>query len=213
VTDSLGTRFGRALANVRAVAYREATVLRHDRGFMSTVLAQPIMMLLLFGYGLSNIPANVPWAVVDRSRSAPSRRLVEDIRATGYFLAPTPVDGYARATRMLARGEIVAAVVIPRDFRRALVRGDAAIQVLLDGSDPLTSARVGSYARVRGDARRTAAARRSGAAPGRRADRRPPALPLQPDARRPRLLPRHAGGNAAHEPLPQRLVARHRRRA
>lgn len=145
MTESLRTRVGRALANVRAVAYREATVLRHDRGFLSTVLAQPIMMLLLFGYGLSNIPANVPWAVVDRSQSGPSRRLVEDIRATGYFLAPTPVDGYARAKRMLARGELVAVVVIPRDFRRGLVRGDAAIQVLLDGSDPLSSARVGAY--------------------------------------------------------------------
>lgn len=135
----------RMLANVRAVAYREATVLRHDRGFLSTIIAQPIVMLLLFGLGLSNIPANVPWAVIDRSQSGPSRRLVEEIGTTGYFLAPTPVDGYARAKRLLAHGDVVAVVVIPRDFRRGLERGDAAVQVLLDGSDPLSSARVGAY--------------------------------------------------------------------
>lgn len=135
----------RMLANVRAVAYREATVLRHDRGFLSTIVAQPIVMLLLFGLGLSNVPANVPWAVIDRSQSGPSRRLVEEIGTTGYFLAPTPIDGYARAKRLLAHGDVVAVVVIPRDFRRGLERGDATVQVLLDGSDPLSSARVGGY--------------------------------------------------------------------
>ncbi|MCW5890795.1 MAG: ABC transporter permease [bacterium] len=168
-------RLRRMLANVGAVAYREATVLRHDRGFLSTVLAQPIVMLLLFGLGLSNTPANVPWAVVDRSQSGPSRRLVEEIRTTGYFLAPTPVDGYERARAMLERGDLVAVVVIPRDFRRALLRGDAAVQVLLDGSDPLSSARVGAYV---AQAVQAFAPARDAPVRAREPEPRPPAGPI-----------------------------------
>ena len=50
-------------------------MLRHDKALLATVFAQPIMMLLLFGFALSNKPANVPWAVLDQSHSALSRRL------------------------------------------------------------------------------------------------------------------------------------------
>ncbi len=135
----------RRASNVFAVAYREAAVLRHDKGFLSTVLAQPVMMILLFGLGLSNVPANVPWAVLDRSQSGPSRRLVEEIRTTGYFLPPSAVGGYQEAHRLLQHGEVLAVLVIPETFRRDLARSRGRVQLLLDGSDPLSSARVGSY--------------------------------------------------------------------
>ena len=73
----------RFLSNVLAVAYKETQVLRHDAAFITVVLAQPIMMLLLFGACLSNEPANVPWSVLDRSQTTQSRRLAEDVHATG----------------------------------------------------------------------------------------------------------------------------------
>ena len=81
----------RFVSNVLAMAYREATVMRHDRAFMAVVTVQPIMMLLLFGGVLSNKPANVPWAVLDQSRTEFSRRLVSEIESTGYFLRPVAV--------------------------------------------------------------------------------------------------------------------------
>ena len=90
--------------NVMAVAYREGTVMRHDKAFLGVVLIQPIVMLLLFGGALSNEPANVPWAVLDQSHSAVARRLVEEIGATGYFLAPRAVTGYEQGRALLERG-------------------------------------------------------------------------------------------------------------
>ncbi|HZP43884.1 MAG TPA: hypothetical protein VFD84_20560, partial [Candidatus Binatia bacterium] len=56
-------------SNVGAVAYREAQAMRRDKAFVGIVVAQPIMMILLFGLVLSNEPANVPWAVFDRSET------------------------------------------------------------------------------------------------------------------------------------------------
>jgi hypothetical protein len=45
----------------------------------------------------------------------------------------------------LKRGRIVAALVIPDDFRRAIGVGRPTVQLLLDGTDPLTAARIGGY--------------------------------------------------------------------
>jgi drug efflux transport system permease protein len=138
-------RAHRFWSNVLAVAYREALVVRHDKAFLGIVLAQPVMMLILFGVALSNKPANVNWAVLDRSQTTASRRLIADVEATGYFLRPQAVDSYAAGRAMLRRRQALLLVVVPRDFRRDLERGHAGIQILLDGSDPLAAARIGSY--------------------------------------------------------------------
>jgi ABC-2 type transport system permease protein len=137
----------RFVTNVLAVAYRETTVLRHDKAFIGVVAVQPIMMLLLFGGALSNEPSNVPWAVLDQSHSAVGRRLVEEIGATGYFLTPKGVTSQDDGHALLSRGEVVALVVIPHDFQRDALRARPQIQVLLDGAEPLTAARIGGTIR------------------------------------------------------------------
>jgi ABC-2 type transport system permease protein len=135
----------RLWSNVLAVAYREALIVRHDPAYLGATLIQPLMLLLLYGGALSNKPANVPWVVLDRSQTAVARRLVADVQASGYFLPPRPVFGYGEGRRLLRRGRATAMLVIPKDFRRDVERGRPRVQLLLDGSDPLTSARVGAY--------------------------------------------------------------------
>jgi ABC-2 type transport system permease protein len=132
-------------SNVLALAYRETQALRHDPAFLAIVTAQPLMMLFLFGYVLRNEPANVPWAVLDRSETALSRRLVQEVQATGYFRPPAHVTGYAEGRRLLRGQEAIALLVVPRDFRRDAARGRPRVQLLLDGSDPITAARIGGY--------------------------------------------------------------------
>jgi len=138
-------RVRRSASNILAVAYRETLVLRHDKGFLVTVVSQPVMMLLLFGGALSYTPANVPWAVLDRSGSAESRRLVEAVRSTGYFLPPVAVHSYVEGRDRLRRSDILALLVVPKDFRRDMERGRPEVQLLVDGSDPVTAARLLAY--------------------------------------------------------------------
>lgn len=147
-----GSRF---LSNVLAVAYKEATALRHDQAFLGAVLVQPIMMMLLFGFALSNKPANVEWVVLDQSRSGASRAFLQEVQETGYFVPPVAVDSYDAGQAALRRGEAVAFVVVPADFRRALERDRPQVQVLLDGTDPLTAARIGGVISQVGAAHRT----------------------------------------------------------
>jgi len=132
----------RSLSNTLAVAYKEAMVLRHDRALIAMVIVQPLIMLLLFGGALSNKPANVPWAVMDRSQSAMSRRLIEEIHSSGYFLEPRHVGSYDDGEALLGQGKALVFLVIPSELRRDQERGGTQVQLLVDGSDPLSAARV-----------------------------------------------------------------------
>jgi ABC-2 type transport system permease protein len=130
---------------VLAIAYKEASLLRHDATVAQNVLIQPIMLVLVMGFGLRFAPQEVPWGVLDRSQTAASRQLVTDIQTSGYFLPVETLASYDQAHALLKRGKLVAALVIPDDFRRELGVGRPNVQLLLDGTDPLTAARVGGY--------------------------------------------------------------------
>jgi ABC-2 type transport system permease protein len=132
-------------SNVRAIAYRETQILRHDRAIVFSLLFQPVLLLIIFGGVLSNKPQNVPWAVLDRSHTAVSRKLVADVRSMGYFLEPFAVASTAEGRERIHEGQSLALLVIPETFARDVEHGNAEIQLLLDGSDPLSSARVGGY--------------------------------------------------------------------
>lgn len=136
------TRRPRFWSNVLAIAYKEGAIIRHDRAFLAAVVVQPVSMLLLFGYVLSNKPANVPWAVLDNSQTAASRRLVQEIATSGYFLPPRSVAGYGEGLSMLREARAMVLFVVPANFRRAAERGRPRTQLLIDGSDPLSAARV-----------------------------------------------------------------------
>ncbi len=150
-TSTLRNAAGRFVSNVLAMAYREFTVMRHDKAFLTTVTVQPIMMLLLFGFALSNDPYDVPWAVLDRSQTSLSRRLVGDVEATGRFRPPQHAASYEQGRDWLRRGNAMVLLVIPPDLRRDVERGAPAVQLLLDGTDPISAARVaGIVQRVAG---------------------------------------------------------------
>jgi ABC-2 type transport system permease protein len=130
-------------SNVLAVAYKEAMAIRHDQPLLATLMVQPISFLVILGIAVSFTPRNVPWVVFDRSATAESRRLVQEVAASGYFLPVEAVASYDAGVARLQRGKAVAFLVIDRDFARRLEHGRGEVQVLLDGADPLTAARIG----------------------------------------------------------------------
>jgi ABC-2 type transport system permease protein len=133
----------RAWFNILAVAYKEAMVIRHDRSFLAVLIVQPISYLVILGIAVSFTPRNVPWSVLDRSDTTASRRLVQEIEASGYFLPATVVGSYDEGIAGLHEGRTIALLVVDRDFARTIERGRPTVQVLLDGADPLTAARIG----------------------------------------------------------------------
>jgi len=135
----------RFVSNVLAIAYKEGSLLRHDRTIVQNVLLQPITLLLVMGFGLRYTPRDVHWAVLDQSETAASRQLVTDIQSSGYFSPPERVGSRTEGRALLNRGRATVLLVIPDDFRREVARGRPTVQLLLDGTDPLTAARVSGY--------------------------------------------------------------------
>lgn len=138
-------RARRFVSNVLAIAYKEASLLRHDRTVVQNVLIQPIMLLIVMGFALRFTPRDIPWAVLDRSDTPASRQLVADVQTSGYFQPVRHLRSYEEAHDLLKRGKLVGVVVIPDDFRRDAALGRPTVQLLLDGTDPLTAARVAGY--------------------------------------------------------------------
>ena len=113
----------RMWSNVLAVAYKEAMAIRHDRPLLATLFVQPISFLVILGIAVSFTPRNVPWLVLDRSDTVTSRRLIQEVQASGYFLPVERIVDYADGTARLKEGRAVAMVVIDRDFARTALTG------------------------------------------------------------------------------------------
>ncbi len=126
-----------ALRRVRAVARKELRQLLRDHLTLGFVVGVPAVQLLLFGYAINQDVRHVPTGVVDYAGSSISRQLIGQLEATQTFTITERPASEAEARRLLERGEIHVAVVVPPDYTRAYYRGRGAeILILIDASDP-----------------------------------------------------------------------------
>ena len=131
----------RSLRRVLAIARKELRQLARDRLTLAMIVGIPTLQLMLFGYAINLDVRDIPTAVLDRSRSALSRRLLGELEATQTFRIRTEVRSEVEAVRLLERSEVGAVVVIPPDLDRRIERGRGAeISLLVDASNPTTAA-------------------------------------------------------------------------
>jgi ABC-2 type transport system permease protein len=129
-----------ALRRIRAIARNEIRQLRHDRLALGFVVGVPLVQLALFGYAINQDVRGVATAVLDRSQSAASRRLVGELVATQTLRVRRAVATEEEGRRLLAGGDVQAVVVVPPDFARRSLRGRGAqVTILVDASDPLVA--------------------------------------------------------------------------
>jgi ABC-2 type transport system permease protein/ribosome-dependent ATPase len=131
---------------VVAVASKEAREILRDRLFLWLAFLLPVMLMLLFGFGLSFDVEHVPLAIVDQDHSALSRDYAYRFIGSRYF----EFKGYARderaAGRLLMGDAIRVALLIPPDFQRDLLAGrPAEVQTLIDGTFPYRSETIKGY--------------------------------------------------------------------
>lgn len=106
----------------------------------------PLLLLLIFGNGVSLDLLRVPVAVVVEQATPESASLLESYRNSRYF-AVCEVRHRQEVENALLAGRIYGIIVIPADFSQQLGRGEAApVEVLVDGSDPNTAGLVQGYA-------------------------------------------------------------------
>ena len=118
-----------------AIARKELIQLVRDRRMLPMVFISPVIQLTLLGYAASFDLKNVRLAVLDHDRSALSRHLVEQIRATDTFVI-AHIASEAEIESGLVSGRVEAGLEIPPGYASRLERGEtAALGLMLDGSD------------------------------------------------------------------------------
>lgn len=121
-------------------------VIRDPRSIILGI-AIPVMLLLLFAYALTLDVDNVPIMVWDQSESPASREFISRFKASRYFQIKGYTKNYHDVERAIDGGEILAGLIIPRDFAQRLEsRRPVQVQWIVDGSDSNTASIATGYA-------------------------------------------------------------------
>ena len=132
--------FGVSWHRVKAMVIKEFIQLTRDRASFAMIVLMPLLQLLLFGYAINSTPRDLPTAVLLQENSDLGRRILKAIENTKYFKVVRVLHDDDEFDRVLASGEVLFAIEIPRDFERALRRGDRpAILVAADATDPVAT--------------------------------------------------------------------------
>ena len=137
---------------------KEFIQMRRDRITLMMMVGLPAVQLALFGYAIRTEVRNLPTLVLDESRSAESRALVEALRNTRNFDIVGDAQSRDDIRHSIEDGEVRAAIVIPPEFARDAKRGATArAQVIVDAADPLASTAAINAAALAAQARTVAA--------------------------------------------------------
>jgi ABC-2 type transport system permease protein len=125
-----------SLTRFLAVAKKEIVQVLRDTRSLVIVLIMPVILVLLFGYGVSLDLKHLPVYVYDRDGSQQSQDLLKRFEASEYFDLARVVNNYPELSRALDDGQAKMGIVIPWDFSQRLQDGrPAQVQALVDGTD------------------------------------------------------------------------------
>lgn len=137
--------------NVRrlfAIARKETYQIFRDPSTLLVAFVLPIVMLLLFAYGVSLDTRNVHIGVVLESDSEAARSLAAAFSGSRYF-SVTPARDRREVEPGVIAGHLRGYVVIPQDFTSRLERRQSTslVQIITDGTQPNTATFVANYAK------------------------------------------------------------------
>ena len=142
-------------SRLMSIIRKEFIQILRDPRTLVMIIVIPIMQLFLLGYSATNDVRNVPLAVLDQSKSAESRELLDAYRAADYFRVSYSVQSEADIELLISRGDARAALIIPPDYVQRLNEGNAQIAFVLDGSDPTSASTALSAAQLIGQTHST----------------------------------------------------------
>ena len=132
-----------------AMARKELIQIRRDPRSLLIALLMPIMQMLLLGYGISLDAKHVQVYAYDQEGSQDSQDLLKRFQASEYLDLVTTVANYRELRDAIDSDRCKLGVVIPFDFSKRLRdTGEAAVQVIVDGTDDNTANLAMGYARA-----------------------------------------------------------------
>jgi ABC-2 type transport system permease protein len=117
-----------------ALTKKEVRQLLRDTSNLAIGLALPVVLILIFGYGLSLDVKNAPVAIVLEDPSPSAADVVYGLALSPVF-SPMPVATMHDAEALMRDHRIDAIVRIPSDFSSRLAASRASLQLIVHGAD------------------------------------------------------------------------------
>ncbi len=129
-----------SLTRLLAVARKEIIHILRDARSLMIVVMMPVVLMLLFGYGVSLDLKGLPVYVYDQCGSQQSQNLLKRFQASEYFHIARVVHSYGEVAHALDDGNAKMGIVIPWYFSQRLRQGGPVqVQALVDATDDNTA--------------------------------------------------------------------------
>lgn len=138
-----------SLQRMASYAHRESLELLRDPIRLVVALIGTVLLMFIFGYGISMDVQDLPFAALDGDQSSESRAYLRSFEGSHYFVARAPIANHAELDRRMRTGELSLAIEIPPGFGRDLKRGARPeVGVWIDGAMPFRAETILGYVQL-----------------------------------------------------------------
>ncbi len=113
---------------------KEFRQLLRDRSNLAIGILLPMVLILIFGYGMSLDVKNAPVAVVMEDASPTAHEAIAGLQLSP-TIAPILLGSMHDAEELMRERKVDGIVRIPSDFSRSLAAGNARVQLIVHGAD------------------------------------------------------------------------------
>jgi len=125
---------------------KEFLQFKRDPKMFGIILIAPVVQLIFLGYAANLDIERIKLVVYDQDKTTTSRKLIDELTSSGYFVIQDYVNDYNSVTEFLDYNKAIIALVIPNDFEKNLNRKETAkLQAIFDGSDGNTASIAAGY--------------------------------------------------------------------
>ncbi len=136
---------GDSARRTRAMIKKESLQILRDPSSLLIAIALPILLLLIFGYGVSLDARHVPIAVVEEARTPAAEGFVAGLRHSPWFI-PRPYPDIHDAVAALQRQDVDGILWLRENFGRSMESfRDHGVHVVVNGVDDNTARLVEGY--------------------------------------------------------------------
>jgi ABC-2 type transport system permease protein len=134
------------LLRILALTRKELLAILKDPRTRLSLVLPPILQCLIYGYVATYDLNDVPYAALDKDRSAASRDLLAGLDGSSVFRRVADLSHPEQIKRMIDERRALLVIQIEQDFARRLESGQAAdIQVIADGRNSNTAGTAVGY--------------------------------------------------------------------
>ena len=118
-----------------------------DKRTILILLVMPIIQIILFGFAITTEVRNAKIAIFDPSKDISTQKIKERFQASQYFTVAEELTDYNQINDVFKYGKVSLVVVFSENFAENLLHtGDAAIQLIADGTEPNQASMLTGYA-------------------------------------------------------------------